>query len=52
MEEALETCRIRLADKDPADRFIVATARTFNLTLVTADRRLTKTADVSILSPR
>lgn len=51
-EVALETRRIRLAHKDPADRFIVATAKTFNLTLVTADRRLMKTAGVSILSPR
>ena len=51
-EVALETHRIRLAHKDPADRLIVATAKTFNLTLVTADRRLARTRDVAVLTWR
>ena len=32
--------RIRFAHRDPADHFIAATARVFDLTLVTADPRL------------
>jgi PIN domain nuclease of toxin-antitoxin system len=51
-EVALETRRVRLAHKDPADRFLVATARVFNLTLVTADRRLAKTRDIAVLPAR
>jgi PIN domain nuclease of toxin-antitoxin system len=51
-EVALETRRVRLAHKAPADRFLVATARVFNLTLVTADRRLAKTRDIAVLPAR
>lgn len=40
IEAALETNRLSLPHRDPADQFIVATARVFNLTLVTADRRI------------
>jgi len=37
---ALETARFQLPHRDPADRFLVATARVFGLTLVTADHQL------------
>jgi PIN domain nuclease of toxin-antitoxin system len=37
---ALETRRIGLPHGDPADRFLAATARVFELVLVTADARL------------
>lgn len=39
----------QLAHKDPGDRFIVATARVYNLTLVTADSQLLNLANLSIL---
>ena len=34
---AVESGKLELPHKDPADHFIVATARVFDLTLVTAD---------------
>jgi PIN domain nuclease of toxin-antitoxin system len=34
---------------DPADRFLAATARVFDLTLVTADRRLARSKRIRIL---
>jgi PIN domain nuclease of toxin-antitoxin system len=49
-EVARETGRLQLAHGDPADRFLVATAKIFELTLVTADERLTKVREVPILS--
>lgn len=49
-EIALETNRIRLPHKDPADRFLAATARVFDLTLVTADERLFELRDISLLA--
>jgi PIN domain nuclease of toxin-antitoxin system len=39
-EVALETHNVLLPHRDPADRFLVATAKVFDLTLVTADRHL------------
>lgn len=39
-EVALETRNVKLTHRDPADRFLVATARVFDLKLVTADERL------------
>lgn len=39
-EIALESRRLRVAHDDPADRFLAATARVLDLTLVTADARL------------
>lgn len=39
-EVALETRAVRLEHDDPADRFLAATARVFDLTLVTADERV------------
>ena len=41
-EVALQTRGIVLAHKDPADRFLAATAAIYNLTLVTGDERLLK----------
>ena len=35
--------------RDPADRFLVATAQVFDLTLVTADRALFNIPGVSVL---
>jgi PIN domain nuclease of toxin-antitoxin system len=49
---ALETERIELLTGDPVDRFLVATARSLALTLVTADRKIVGTKDCSILPNR
>jgi PIN domain nuclease of toxin-antitoxin system len=49
---AQETERIRLPHRDPADRFLVATARVFDLTLVTADEHLLKARQVPVLANR
>ena len=51
-EVAQETDRVRLPHRDPADRFLVATARVFDLTLVTADDHLLKSKQVSVLANR
>lgn len=48
-EIALETTRFDLPHQDPADRFLVATARLLDLTLVTADRRLIDSKVVTVL---
>jgi PIN domain nuclease of toxin-antitoxin system len=39
-EIAIQSRRLRVSHQDPADRFIAATARVHELTLVTADARL------------
>jgi len=49
---AQETARVHLPHRDPADRFLVATARVFGLTLVTADEHLLKARQVPVLSNR
>lgn len=49
---AQETARVRLSHRDPADRFLVATARVFDLTLVTADEQLLKAGQVAVLGNR
>ncbi len=49
---AQETGRFRLSHRDPADQFLVATARVFDLTLVTADERLLKARPVAVLANR
>ena len=41
-EVALEVARFHFSHRDPADHFIAASARVFDLTLVTADPRLLK----------
>jgi PIN domain nuclease of toxin-antitoxin system len=49
---AQETGRIQLPQRDPVDRFLVATARVFDLTLVTADENLLKARQVAVLGNR
>ncbi len=49
-EVAQETARVELPHRDPADRFLVATARVYALTLVTADEILLKIRPVSLLA--
>jgi len=51
-EVALETRKVALPHRDPADRFIAATARVFDLTLVTADRNLLALRGLSTLPDR
>jgi PIN domain nuclease of toxin-antitoxin system len=51
-EVARETGRLRLLHRDPADRFLIATAKVFELTLVTADENLLRFRDVSMLANR
>jgi PIN domain nuclease of toxin-antitoxin system len=49
---AQETGCVQLPHRDPADRFLVATARVFDLTLVTADEHLLKAKEVAVLANR
>jgi PIN domain nuclease of toxin-antitoxin system len=42
----------RFLHRDPADRFLVATAKTFDLTLVTADQRLIAAPGLKVLANR
>jgi PIN domain nuclease of toxin-antitoxin system len=51
-EIVMETARFRLPQGDPADRFLVATARSLEVTLLTADRRLLGSESVSVLPNR
>lgn len=48
--EALATVKVPHAD--PADRFLVASAKVFDLTLVTADEKLISTPGVKVLANR
>jgi PIN domain nuclease of toxin-antitoxin system len=45
----LETAKIKMEHRDPVDLFLAATARVFDLTLVTADKRLLKSRGFSKL---
>lgn len=49
---AFETGKIRLPHRDPVDKFLLATARVFGLTLVTADERLIRAKIVPVLPNR
>lgn len=49
IDVALEVGSVSLSHDDPADRFLVATARVFDLTLVTADKRLIHAPGISVL---
>jgi PIN domain nuclease of toxin-antitoxin system len=49
-EVALATHSAGLAHRDPADRFLTATALVYDLTLVTADERLIKSGKCRILA--
>jgi len=51
-EVALATASPELPHGDPADRFLAATARVFDLTLVTADARLIGASGVPTLASR
>jgi len=51
-EIVLETARFSLPHPDPADRFLVATARSLGLTLVTSDARLLASKAVPTLPNR
>ena len=52
IDVALEIPKLNLAHGDPADHFLVASAKVFGLTLVTSDERIIEAADVPILSNR
>jgi len=51
-EVAQELRTTRLVHADPADRFLVATAKVYDLTLVTADERLMNVPGVKVLASR
>ena len=51
-EVALRSREVSLPHQDPADRFLVATALTYELTLVTADETLIDAKPCSILANR
>ena len=51
-EVAREVARLQITHRDPADRFLLATAKVFELTLVTADERLMKVREVAVLENR
>ena len=51
-EVAVETRRLKLPHRDPADRFLAATAKVFDLTLVTADARLIEAEGLPVLANR
>jgi PIN domain nuclease of toxin-antitoxin system len=48
-EVAMASRALRIPSDDPADRFLAATARVYELTLVTADSRLRRIPQVSVL---
>ncbi len=51
-EVAMASRNITLEHRDPADRFIAASALVFGLTLVTADARLLECPDIEVLANR
>jgi len=51
-EVAVESVFIELPHRDPADRFLAATAKVFDLTLVTADDRLLGSKGFAVLPNR
>ena len=51
-EVALESRVVDLPHQDPADRFLAATARVYDLTLVTSDERLLGSRRISTLANR
>ena len=51
-EVALATQRVHLPHRDPVDQFLAATARVFDLTLVTADTRLLRGKGFAVLPNR
>ena len=51
-EVALESGSLNLAHADPADLLIAATAKSFDLTLVTADEKLIHAPGIKVLPNR
>ena len=51
-EVALASRRLKTKHRDPVDRFLIATAQVFELTLVTQDGLLMSQADVRVLANR
>lgn len=51
-EVALQTHGIQLPHRDPGDAFLLATARVYDLTLVTSDERLIRAKEFSVLVNR
>ena len=51
-EIALESRRIDLPHQDPADRFLAATAKVYNLTFVTGDGQILESETLSLLPNR
>jgi PIN domain nuclease of toxin-antitoxin system len=51
-EVVLATIKTRLSHRDPADAFLVATAKVFDLTLLTTDAQLLAANGVSLLQNR
>ena len=49
-EVAMQSRLVTLPHKDPADRFLAATALVYELTLVTADERLLRSSGFSVLA--
>jgi len=49
-EVAIQSRLLNLPHQDPADRFLAATARVYDLTLVTADERLLRSPSFSVLA--
>ena len=49
---ALESQRVDLPHRDPADRFLAAAAKVYGLTLTTADERLLELQGISLLPNR
>lgn len=49
IDVAIASRTVDLDHQDPADRFIVATAKVYSLTLVTADTRLLRCGDIDLL---
>ena len=52
VDVALAVAELNLPHSDPADQFLIASARIFGLTLVTADELLLRTAGVQTLANR
>ena len=52
VEVALALPSIRFSHEDPADQFLVATAKVFGLTLVTADEKLIRAPGIKVLANR
>ena len=51
-EVAFESRRLSISTPDPADRFLAATAKVYDLTLVTADERLLGLKEIKVLPNR